>query len=375
MVAKKVGLANLPLHTGRAPRWLFNRMVKLGEAISEVIIEEYGKEEFFRRLSSPFFFQSFANVLGWDWHSSGATPVLCGALKQANLQEFGIIVTGGKGRVSRKTPNEIEKFGLISNLSGQRIEKLKYASKIIAKIDNNLIQDQYQLYTHSFFFTENGKEYVVVQQGMNSESRYARRYHWLSDNIKEFVEEPHSAICCDNKEKNVLDMTAKQSKESRKISVDVINDNPIHLKKYIQPIKQKTITEFCGKRIKKLTMQPKHSLTERDLSKPVLKQLQRAYEIQPENYEELVALKGTGAKSIRALALISELIYDTSPSWKEPSSITKFSWAHGGKDGYPRPVDRRLMDDNTKLLKNAIRQAKLGETDKLGAIKRLAGFY
>lgn len=338
-------------------------MVKLGRAASEVIIDEYGKDEFLRRLSNPFFFQSFANVLGWDFHSSGATPVLCGALKQANLQDCGIIITGGKGKTSIKTPDEIERFGFDAKLSTQRIEKLKYISRLVAKIDNNLIQDQYFLYHHSFIFTENGK-WCVIQQGMNTQNKYARRYHWLSDNMQSFVEEPHNAICCDKKKENVLDLTAKESRETRQTSLDLVKDNPKHLEKYFMPKGQKTLFEYS-----EMTMMPNHYNL--NLSKRSLTFLKQAYEFQPKNYEELVALKNMGPQTIRALALISELIYGTKSSWQDPA---KYSFAHGGKDGVPYDVNRELMDKNTEFLKEALKQSELGQKDKLDAIRRLKDF-
>ncbi|MBI3035575.1 DUF763 domain-containing protein [Candidatus Woesearchaeota archaeon] len=364
-MAIKTGIANLPLHTGKAPRWLFKRMVRLGRAISEVIIEEYGKEEFLSRLTNPFFFQSFANVLAWDWHSSGATPVLCGALKEAKLHELGIIITGGKGSASRKTPKEIEEFGEKLNLSTSRIEKLKYSSKIIAKVDNSLVQDGYSLYTHSFIFLGDGRKYIVIQQGLNYLNRYARRYHWISDNIDSFVIEPHSAICGYKKEENVLDMTSRDSSETQKVCVDLVKNNPKHLEKYIKNPIQRTLINF-----EHFTMPSHHFIM--DIHKRNLETLRKAHEIQPQNYEELVAIGGIGTKTIRSLALIADLIYGAKASWKDP---VKYTFAHGGKDGVPRPVERELMDSNAEILKHAIKDAKLGNKEKLGAVRRLSNFY
>lgn len=355
----RTGICNLPLHGGKCPRWLFPRMRKLGGVISKIIIDEYGQDEYLRRLSDPYFFQALGCVVAYDWHSSGLTTTLCAALKESiNRLNLGITFAGGKGKTSRKTPLEIEN----SALSTKNIEKLKYASKIISKVDSALIQDSYNLYHHVFVFTEKGK-YTVIQQGMNN--HYARRYHWLSDNITEFVEEPHSAICCDKKQNKVLDMTAKQSRENREICVDLIKDNPKHLNKYIRKPSQLTLDQFSGK-IDEFTFAPRHDII--NMRKIEMQTLQKAYEIQPENYEELVAIKGVGPKTIRSLALISDIIYGKKPSWKDP---VKYSFAHGAKDNIPRPVDRKLMDNNTKLLRNAIREAKLGNKDKLNALKRL----
>jgi len=356
-------VVNLPLHSGKCPRWLFPRMKKLGGVISEIVVDEYGQDEYLRRLSNPYFFQALGCVLGFDFHSSGLTTTVTGALKESvNKLNLGITFAGGKGKTSRKTPLEIEN----SELSTQKIEKLKYSSKVIAKVDSALVQDSYNLYHHVFVFTDKGK-YSVIQQGMND--YYARRYHWLSDNIKEFVEEPHSAICCDKKEQDVLNMTAKESEGNREICVDLIKDNPKHLEKYIKRPAQKTLTEFSGD-VEEFTFAPRHDII--NMNKINMQTLRKAYEIQPKNYEELVAIKGVGAKTIRSLALISDLVYGKRASWKDP---VKYTFAHGGKDKIPYPVDRKLMDNNTKLLKNAIRQAKLGENDKINAIKRLAGFY
>ncbi|MEM5778126.1 MAG: DUF763 domain-containing protein [Candidatus Aenigmatarchaeota archaeon] len=342
----KTGVADLPLHWGTCPKWLFERMVKLSKAISEIIILEYGKDEFLRRISDPFWFQALSCALGYDWNSSGTTTVTCGALKTAlKPEENGIAVLGGKGKASRKTPEEIEKLENVFSLSTDKIEKLKYASRLAAKIDNNCIQSGFVLYHHSFFVTENGK-WAVIQQGLRNDIGYARRYHWLSERVKSFVVEPHLAICCDYKGK-ALNMVAKESEECRKACVDLVKENPIHLKKY-------------------LVLDKKHEI---DLKN--YKSLINAYEFQPKNYEELVALKGFGAKSIRALALLSDLIYGAEPSWRDP---VKFSFAFGGKDGHPRPVERNLMDKSIEILKNAIENAKIGNKEKIEAIKRLKDF-
>ncbi len=341
----RTGVADLPLHWGSCPRWLFERMKKLGRKISEIIVLEFGRDEFLKRISDPFFFQSFACVLGFDWHSSGVTTTVCGALKEAKLQDLGVAVLGGKGKSSRKTLQEIEDIGTRFSLTEKQIEELKYNSRMCAKVDNNCVQDGYSLYHHSFIVSEDGK-CSVVQQGMNPETRYARRYHWLSEKIKSFVVEPHSAICCDSAGKT-LNMVAKESEETRKCSVDLIKDNPVHLKKY-------------------LFLDRKHGIDLRTYSG-----LLKAYEFQPKNYEELVSIRGLGAKTIRALALISSLVYGAEPSWKDPVS---FSFAHGGKDGHPYPVDRKTYDRSIEVLSVAVENAKLGNKEKLHALRRLKEF-
>jgi len=354
----KTGIADLPLHWGIAPKWLFEKMVKLGKAITEIVVLEYGKDDFLRKISDPFWLQAFACVLGWDFHSSGCTTVTLGALKEANLKEFGIAVLGGKGKASRKTPQEIEALAEEFSFTDKKIEELKRASKLVAKVDNTALQDGFQLYHHSFIVTEEGK-WAVIQQGMNPENKYARRYHWLSEKVKCFVNEPHLAICCDIKGKS-LNMVAKESEETRKCSVDLINDNPIHLKKYLVFNKeQKTIFKY-------LQMSPTH-----EIELDNYKALEEAFEQQPKNYEELLQIKGIGPKTVRALALISNLVFGTEVSWRDPVC---YSFAHGGKDKQPYPIDRKTYDESIKLLQDAIQQAKLGQKEKIEAIKRLNSF-
>ena len=375
----KSGIANLPLHGGSCPRWLFPIMKKLGGAISGALIYEYGQQEFLKRLADPYWLQSFGSVIGFDWHSSGLTTTTLGALKESiNNQNLGIKIAGGKGNESKKVLEEIENS--VFNLSENKVEKLKYSSRMSAKVDNCLMQDGYQLYHHSFVFDEKGN-WVVVQQGMNSENKYARRYHWLSGTVSDFVEEPHNAICCDSRNNSTLDLTSRDNYKVKKISVDLVNDDINNLNKYfnirIRSDKnnsiQKTIYEFdenAKNQTKIFTMAPKHTIIYMD--KRNIETLKKAHEFQPQNYEELVSIKGIGAKTIRSLALVSELIYGTEINWKDP---VKYSFAHGWKDGIPYPVDRKLMDDNTEILRNAIKDAKLGNKEKLSAIGRLGRLY
>ncbi len=374
----KSGIANLPLHSGNCPRWLFPRMKKLAGAISEVLIYEFGQKEFLRRLADPYWFQSLGCVIGYDWHSSGVSTVTCAALKESiNNQNLGIKITGGKGKVSKKVFKEIENNNF--SLSTKKIEQLKYASRMSAKVDNALVQDGYQLYHHSFVFNEKGN-YAVIQQGMNIDNRYARRYHWLSDNVVNFVEEPHNAICCDKENNSTLDLTSKQNNEIKKISVDLVNDDINYLTKYFN-IKirnkksisiQKTINEFNNNQnqTKIITMMPRHTII--DMNKRNIETLKKAHEYQPRTYEELVSLKGIGAKTVRSLALISEIVYGAEISWKDP---VKFSFAVGGKDKIPYEIDRKHYDKTTEIMRNAIKDAKIGDKEKLGAIRRLSSFY
>ncbi len=357
----RTGTVSLPLHSGKTPRWLFNRMVKLAGGISEALVYEYSQNEFLKRISDPYWFQAFSCVLGFDWHSSGTTTTACGALKVAlSPEEHGITVAGGKGAASRKAPEEIDKCGESFSLSSAKIERLKYSSRMAAKVDNSCIQDGYQLYHHCFFFTEKGN-WAVVQQGMND--AYARRYHWLSDSISDFISEPHAGICCDKKEEKVLDMTSNESANAREISLDLVKENPKHLRKYFKPAKQRLLEDF-----ESFGLPSHHPVLDIDISERGMEVLKKAYELQPSNYEELVSLKGMGAKKLRALALISELVYGSKPSWEDP---VKYSFTHGGKDGFPYPVDKEVYDNSINVLKEALDSAKLERKEKYNAIKRL----
>ncbi|MBI2548750.1 DUF763 domain-containing protein [Candidatus Woesearchaeota archaeon] len=366
------GIANLPLHGGKCPPWLFKRMVKLGGEISEAIVLIHSQDELLERLADPFFFQSLGCVLGFDFHSSGLTTTTCGALTEAlKKKEIGVRIAGGKGKTSRKTLSQIQEHPF--SLSTDKIERLTYSSRMAAKCDTSLLQDGYDLYHHSFVYTEKGT-WSVIQQGLNTSKKYARRYHWLSSHINSFVETPHNAICCDSQGNKVLDMTAKESKAAQAVSLDLVKENPQHLVKWFHS-NQRTLTEFSEKKEpweKKesqesvLHMHPDH--WDLRLSKQSYDALQKAYEIQPQNYEELVSLKGIGPKSIRALTLVSELVYGTKASWKDPA---RYSFAHGGKDGIPEPVDRQRYDRSILMLHEALENAKLGNIERLHAIKHL----
>jgi hypothetical protein len=293
--------------------------------------------------------------LGFDWHSSGLTTTVCAAIKEGIKSaegDFGLFVAGGKGKTSRKTPLEIEDIGLRYGIDADR---LIYASKMSAKIDNTAIQDGYQLYHHMFFFDREGN-WSVVQQGMNEESGYARRYHWHSKAFTNFVEEPHTAICCDKKS-STLNMVAMSSSEGREVSTCLAKENP-----------EKVIKEI--KRLKNLNMPERHKIFLSDIKEENLKKvLLKTYEESPQNYEALLAIRGVGPKTIRALALISQLIYESSISWEDPA---KFSFAHGGKDGYPFPINKEDYDRSINILQKALYRAKIGDKEKIKALKRLS---
>lgn len=353
-------MAELPLHPGTTPRWLFERMKRLAEAIVKIMINEKGSDEFLRRISDPFWFQAFSCVLGFDWHSSGTTTVTCGALKSAlSAEEHGVMLAGGKGKVSRKTPFEIEEIGDKLNISSEVVDKLKYSSRMCAKVDTAGVQDGYPLYHHVLIFNENGK-WAVIQQGLNPDINYARRYHWLSEKVQSFVEEPHKSII-GKKSENTLNMVAKESKECQKVCVDLVKDKPEKIMKFIKrDLHQKSLLEWMGEE-KKLFLPNNINW----------KALRDVYEFQPKNYEEFLGRRGVGPSTVRALALISEVIYGTPPSWKDP---VKYSFAVGGKDGVPFPVNKKMMDDVIDILKEGINEAKIGRGEKLRAFERLRKF-
>ncbi len=353
----KTGVAHLPLHYGKAPSWLFQRMKSLAREITLFIIDAYGTEEMLSRLSDPFWFQAFGCVLGFDWHSSGVTTTVCGAMKEGIKgmeKELGFFMAGGKGRASRKTPIEIEE---ICNQRAMNGTPLIYASRMSAKVDSAAVQDGYQIYHHTFFFTQTG-QWAVIQQGMNEENRYARRYHWFSQGIKDFVCEPHWAVCCDQR-KEGLNLVAHESERTRQAITDLSHEK----------------TEFLiaeGKRAIELYLPREHPIP---MEESRLERLEKIfiqiYDRSPNNFEELLGIKGVGPKSLRALSLISELIHGVKPSFRDP---TRFSFAHGGKDGHPYPVDRKVYDKTIEVLKGAIDKAKVGDMEKVEAIRRLRQF-
>jgi hypothetical protein len=364
---KRTGVTSLPLHYGKAPRWLVFRMQKLANEMVTIMVDEYGVNMFLRRVSDPFWFQALGCVLGYDWHSSGVTTVLTGILKTAiNKTELGVTVCGGKGKTSRKTPEEIEFLGEKYGFSEGKLDSLVYASRMSAKVDSTAVQAGYPLYHHAFFVTEGG-EWAVVQQGINTEDKSARRYHWLSDNVKDFVVEPHDAVVGDMKKDVVLDMTAQESEGCRKTSTDIAKENPKKLQKTIlsiRPVHQKSLQEWIPQPLGQEYAVDAFSLP-RNLNWNTVK---RVYDFQPKNYEELLSIRGVGPATVRALALVSDMVYGEKPCWEDP---IKYSFCVGGKDGVPYPVDRKTYDETIDILGNAIKQAKVGNKEKLNAVKRL----
>jgi hypothetical protein len=353
----RVGLADLPLHTGKAPPWLFGRMVRLSREVLAHVVAEHGPGEVLDRLSDPYWFQAFGCALGFDWHSSGVTTTTCGAIKEAvrGLEaDFGFHVAGGKGAASRRTPAEIERA---CEVLGRDPTPLVQASRMSAKVDNTALQDGYQLYHHVFLFTRDGR-WSVIQQGMSDASRSARRYHWLGDRVTSFVEEPHAAICCDSRGPT-FNMIAKESGPARVATSEVAGRRP-----------EGTLAELAC--LPHLAMPARHLLTARDIDPSRLhKTLLRTYERAPADFESLLGIEGVGPKTLRALALVAELIYGAKASARDPAS---FAFAHGGKDGTPFPVDRATYDRTIEVLRSAVGRARIDRSDRVRALKRLAAF-
>ncbi|MHC1636522.1 MAG: DUF763 domain-containing protein [Candidatus Methanospirareceae archaeon] len=358
----RAGVVDLPLHRGEAPYWLVKRMKDLVRVIFKIMIDEFGTDGVVERIADPFWFQSLSCVLAYDWHSSGTTTVVCGVLKSAiEPEEFGIGIAGGKGRSALNTPSDIEDISTKLKLSDIRMEELKYASKMAAKVDNVCVQDNYQLYHHSMIISESGK-WAVIQQGMNIHTKYARRYHWLSSSIRNFVEEPHKGIVgVLHKEGYVLDMTSKDSEGCRKASSDIAKMRTSELERIYKELctgkkGQKTLLNFYTSSLRERRGIDEKGITYRLPRYVNWEALREAYERQPEDYEALLNIKGIGPATARALALIAELIYGEKPSWKDP---VKFSFAFGGKDGVPYPVDKKRMEEVTEILRNAVEEAKM----------------
>ncbi|MDO8532272.1 MAG: DUF763 domain-containing protein [Dehalococcoidia bacterium] len=352
---QRTGIAHLPLHGGKAPAWLFQRMVRLSREIAIVVVEDYGPDEMLRRLSDPFWFQAFGCVLGFDWHSSGLTTTACGALKEGLRgleRDLGLFVAGGKGGASRKTPSEVQAAGDALSVDAAR---LVYASRMSAKVDSAAVQDGYQLYHHTFVFTRDGR-WAVVQQGMNEQNKYARRYHWLGEAVQDFVCEPHAAVCADTRGE-ALNLVARESDGARAAIPQVVaREKP-----------ERLVAEL--KHVQTLDLPPRHHLLAADIHPDRLsKILLSTYERQPGDFESLLALEGVGPQTIRALTLLAELLHGAPASWRDPA---RYAFAHGGKDGYPFPVDRATYDRSIELLRTAVRRARIEPREKGVAMDRL----
>lgn len=331
-------------------------MVLLAREMVYCMVEEFGTSEVLYRFSDPYWFQAFGCVLGFDWHSSGLTTTVCGAVKEGlkGLEgELGLYACGGKGKTSRQTPAEIEAF---SEQTGRDPEPLVYASRTAAKVDSAAVQDGYQIYHHAFLFTASGA-WAVVQQGMNEDNGYARRYHWLGEAVEDFVCEPHAAVCSD-RTSATLNLVAEESENARQVIPQLVRD--------VRP--DKLVAEL--EQLAHLELPRRHHLLAEDVHPSYLaKTFLSAYERQPEDFETLLGMPGVGAKTLRALSLVAELLYDTPVSLRDSA---RYSFAHGGKDGHPFPVDRKTYDKSIQVLGRAVHRAKLGDREKLDALRRLA---
>ena len=349
---KRSGTADLPLHYGAVPPWLAERMAKLGRAITEVILMEYGKADYIRRLSEPCWFQSLGAVMGMDWHSSGITTSVLGALKKAInplSKELGIYICGGKGSHSRQVPSELLAIGELTGLNAQQLVR---CSKLSAKVDNTAIQDGFQLYLHNFIVSNEG-EWTVIQQGLNDATGTARRYHWHSQQLQSFVNEPHTAIC-GLQAGNILNLVDKEAAPTRSGILTLSNNESPN----------DVLTE-----INHLIMPAHHEVHAKDVDlKRLGAMLWLTHEKQPADFEELLLLEGMGPRTLQSLALVSEVIHGTNTRFKDPA---RFAFAHGGKDGHPFPVPTKVYDETIEVLHKAVEKAKIGQSDKLQAIKKL----
>jgi len=359
MIQKSV--VDLPLHGGKCPPWLFERMVKLSRAIFIVILEEFGKKELLKRLADPFWFQALGCLLGFDWHSSGLTTTVGGAIKTALaplFKEVGLFICGGKGKRALQTPLEIETYAEKCGLPNAS-QNLITISRLVAKGDNNALQDGFKLYFHLFIFTDDGS-WAVIQQGMDEKSLYARRYHWYSERILSFTIEPHSGIFSNIKKEEVLNLVAKESKKVQEAMLNLLNQPLISVLKEVK----------IGER---LILARDHPIKPEFLPPEVLPKIWlKTYENPPQTFEDLLLVKGMGAKHLRALTLTAELIYGVSASRKDP---VHYAYAHGGKDGHPYRINKRLYDATIQELENIIERIKLGDQEKLNLFRKLPRLF
>ena len=351
---KRSGLAELPLHGGHVPHWLAERMTQLGAAISETVIQQYGASEFLTRISDPFWFQALGCVMGMDWHSSGITTSVMGALKRGlnpKSHEIGITICGGRGKHSRRTPEELR---AIANRSGMDGNSLVRTSRLTARIDNNAIADGFQLYQHSFIVTKNG-EWAVVQQGMNTERRVARRYHWHSASVRSFTADPQAAIVGEY-QGAILNLVDARAASAQKTMLHIVRQNP-----------EATLMD-----IRKLVLPMRHNIRAEDVDLRRLGSvLALAHERELADFASLLLLEKLGPRTLQSLALIAEVVHGASCRFSDPA---RFSFALGGKDGHPFPVPLKTYDESISVLRRSLDAAKLGHTDKLDGFRRLDRF-
>ena len=364
-MARRSGSADLPLHGGRVPPWLATRMADLGAVLTQAIVLHYGRDEFLRRLSHPFWFQSFGAVMGMDWHSSGITTSVIGALKRG-LQplgsELGIHVCGGRGRHSRKTPDELRRLGERTGFDGARLTR---ASRLVAKVDSAAVQDGFELYLHGFFVTDDGK-WTVVQQGMNADAKQARRYHWHSEDVQSFVDTPHSAIDGPG-QGEIVNLTDRQAGPSRAAQLELLTDfGPDRIVSELAALTGDVPAQAL---LPHLVMPAHHDVRSGDVfARRLHGTLAAAAERGPVDFPELLLTPGVGARTVRSLAMVAEVVHGAPYRFQDPA---RFSLAHGGKDRHPYPVPIKVYDATIRGLKSAVRNARLGRDEAMQAIKRL----
>lgn len=358
-MSRRTGSADLPLHGGHVPAWLSQRMARLGRIIVEAIAHEYGRDEVLRRLASPFWFQSFGAVMGMDWHSSGITTSVVGALRKglAPLEgELGLRVCGGRGKRSRATPSELLAVGERTGLDGDALGR---TSRLVARVDNNAVQDGYQLYLHAFVIADDGK-WCVVQQGMAPEQRYARRYHWLSETLTSFVVDPHSGLDGVFRGR-ILNLTDARAGDARDAQLKLLHEaGPDRIVRELASMQTAQLH---------LDLPAHHQPQAADVRLRRLHgALAAAADRGPDDFAELLLTPGVGARTIESLALVAEVIYGSAGRFDDPA---RFSYAHGGKDGFPFPVPLAVYDRTASVLRTALCQAQLGQRERLDAIARL----
>jgi hypothetical protein len=369
-MTRRSGSADLPLHGGRVPGWLADRMARLGAVMSEAVVHHYGRDEFLRRLAHPFWFQSFGAVMGMDWHSSGITTSVIGALKRGLAplsHELGLHVCGGRGKHSRQTPAELAAIGDRVGIDGIGLAN---ASRLVAKVDSAAVQDGFDLYLHGFIVTDDGK-WVVVQQGMNGDRKQARRYHWLSEGLTSFVDEPHSAIE-GQRQGDIVNLTDRRADASRQSQLDVLGSlGPDGITRELAALEARDGSPaVCAQPLlPHLAMPDHHEVRHSDVMVRRLHgNLAAAAERGPVDYADLLLTPGVGARTVRALAMVAEVVHGAPYRFSDPA---RFSFAHGGKDRHPFPVPLRVYDQAIQVLKSAVQNAKLGREEEMSALKRL----
>ncbi|MBB3135474.1 hypothetical protein FHS26_003219 [Rhizobium pisi] len=370
-MSQRTGSADLPLHGGRVPHWLGDRMTRLGTLITEAIVHHYGRDEFLRRLAHPFWFQSFGAVMGMDWHSSGITTSVLGALKRGlkpRAGELGLHVCGGRGAHSRKTPQELVSIGERVGLNG---EGLATTSRLIAKVDSAALQDGFDLYLHGFIVADDG-HWVVVQQGMNGDRRQARRYHWLSEGLESFVDSPHAAIEGRN-QGEIVNLADRRAERSRRGQLDLLAtlgpDRIIREAAALLRAEEPAPEPAEQPMLPHLIMPAHHDVRESDVNMRRLHgNLAAAADRGPADFQELLLVPGVGARTVKALAMVAEVVHGAPCRFSDPA---RFSIAHGGKDRHPFPVPLKVYDETIGVMKSAVLKGRLGRDEELQALKRL----